>query len=255
MKLRTISAVAVALAMGTSARAADLIVNGSFSSDSMTVAHEFGASYIFGQTVTGWTSASTQALNIWEPTQAGATGPVNALDRFNPAFGQYLWALPSTPDPDGGAFVVLDGDAHANGALTQTVTGLKVGDTYSLSFDWAADQFRDRTGPTTEKLMVDFGSDSFTTATLNNPSDSATGWFTVTHSFTATSTSELLSFLSIGTPGGLPPAALLDGVHLTDVGVGTHGAGTPEPASWALMILGFTGLGAVLRRRRTLAAV
>ncbi|MGZ3378326.1 MAG: PEPxxWA-CTERM sorting domain-containing protein [Phenylobacterium sp.] len=29
----------------------------------------------------------------------------------------------------------------------------------------------------------------------------------------------------------------------------------PEPASWSLMILGFGGLGAVLRRRRGRAAV
>lgn len=30
-------------------------------------------------------------------------------------------------------------------------------------------------------------------------------------------------------------------------------AGVPEPASWALMLMGFGGLGAVLRRRRVLA--
>jgi hypothetical protein len=32
------------------------------------------------------------------------------------------------------------------------------------------------------------------------------------------------------------------------------GTGVPEPASWALMLTGFFGLGALLRRRRTLAA-
>jgi hypothetical protein len=31
-------------------------------------------------------------------------------------------------------------------------------------------------------------------------------------------------------------------------------AGVPEPASWTLMLVGFGGLGAVLRRRRGLAA-
>jgi hypothetical protein len=30
--------------------------------------------------------------------------------------------------------------------------------------------------------------------------------------------------------------------------------GVPEPASWAMMILGFFGLGEALRRRRALAA-
>lgn len=33
----------------------------------------------------------------------------------------------------------------------------------------------------------------------------------------------------------------------------TFGSGTPEPATWAMMLLGFGGLGAVLRRRRAFA--
>ncbi|HEX5261997.1 MAG TPA: PEPxxWA-CTERM sorting domain-containing protein [Phenylobacterium sp.] len=33
------------------------------------------------------------------------------------------------------------------------------------------------------------------------------------------------------------------------------GGGVPEPATWAMMLIGFGGLGAVLRRRRALAAV
>jgi hypothetical protein len=33
------------------------------------------------------------------------------------------------------------------------------------------------------------------------------------------------------------------------------GGGVPEPASWALMLVGFGGLGAMMRRRRTMSAV
>jgi hypothetical protein len=58
--------------------------------------------------------------------------------------------------------------------------------------------------------------------------------------FTPTSTTQTLKFLSIGTPDGLPPIAALDGVSLT----------VPEPATWAMMLVGFGGIGAMIRRRR-----
>ena len=67
--------------------------------------------------------------------------------------------------------------------------------------------------------------------------------------FTATSASELLSFVSVGTPQGTPQVALLDDVSLTG---GVPGA--PEPATWAMMGLGFAGLGfAAMRRSRKTA--
>ena len=57
--------------------------------------------------------------------------------------------------------------------------------------------------------------------------------------------SELLEFVSLGAPSGQPPVALLDGVSLT----GLTGA-APEPGTWAMMGLGFAGLGLVAYRRR-----
>ena len=47
----------------------------------------------------------------------------------------------------------------------------------------------------------------------------------------------------------LPPSiALLDGVKLFDL---TRGGGpVPEPATWAMMLLGFGGVGAMIRSRR-----
>ncbi|MBN8808643.1 MAG: PEPxxWA-CTERM sorting domain-containing protein [Sphingomonas sp.] len=67
----------------------------------------------------------------------------------------------------------------------------------------------------------------------------------MTQNFVAGGTSQTLSFLSNGTPNGLPPVALLDNVSLT--------AAVPEPASWALMIVGFGAMGYSLRRRRETA--
>jgi hypothetical protein len=46
-----------------------------------------------------------------------------------------------------------------------------------------------------------------------------------------------------------------DGGNTGNVGALGPSSGTPEPASWALMIAGFGGVGAILRRRRLAAAV
>lgn len=48
-----------------------------------------------------------------------------------------------------------------------------------------------------------------------------------------------------------------DNTHGNAAGVGalvtTFGSGTPEPAAWALMLIGFGGIGAMLRHRRNVA--
>lgn len=230
-----------ALACST-ANAAEFVQNGGFENvTGITRSSEFGASYTTGQAVDGWTSASSNAFNLvfFAPNEN-----VDADTRFSPAHGgepgQYLWSSPASPT--GGKFVALDGDSDYNGALTQMITGLTAGQKYTLTFDWAAGQYADRSGDTTEKLLVGLGGDSFTTTTLNNPSHGFTGWYSVSHTFTATSGSQLLSFLSIGTPNGLPPVALLDSVSLR---------GVPEPASWGMFIAGFGLIGCAARRRRT----
>jgi hypothetical protein len=234
-----IAAAAAVLSLGASAQAANLVTNGSFEQDSLGTSHEFGASIFYGQTVTGWTSAASNAFNLYMlPSQA--TGPTDIPTRFG-EHGQFLWQLPAG-DPDGGNFVALDGDTQYNGALTQTIGGLVVGQTYDLTFDWATAQYADRQGVTTEKLVVDFGGQEVVTDTVVNPSEGSTPWRIEHFKFTATSVSQVLSFLSIGTPNGQPPVALLDGVSLTQA--------VPEPATWAMMIAGFGLVGGLARRRR-----
>jgi hypothetical protein len=87
---------------------------------------------------------------------------------------------------------------------------------------------------------VSLGSETFSTPAVTYPAKGFTGWMTQTFSFTASSSSEVLSFLAEGTSSGLPPVSLLDGVSLT----------APEPASWTMLILGLVGLGVVVRKRR-----
>ena len=82
---------------------------------------------------------------------------------------------------------------------------------------------------------------------MNVANHGFTGWMTQTYDFTAASATQTLRFLAVGGPGGLPPIAAIDNVSLT--------GGVPEPAAWALMLVGFGGLGAALRHRRRRLAV
>lgn len=257
-RLKLLSGLIVAVAAGTAAQAAEFITNGDFSSASYATNSQFGGGF-GGQGVTDWTGLGGNHLQFWYGFGHGVGGaPTTALDNAVNQFGDpraYFHPSMTTLSEDGGAFVALDGAAGVQGQISQTVNGLTAGHDYTLTFDWAAGQLANRKGATTEQLQVTFGADTVATSVVSVASEGFSGWMTQSYKFTAASGSQLLTFLSVGTPRGLPPIALLDGVSLTDVGVGGHGGGIPEPASWALMILGFGGIGAVVRARRRGAAI
>jgi hypothetical protein len=77
---------------------------------------------------------------------------------------------------------------------------------------------------------------------MNNPAGGFTPWNEQTMTFTATSASELLSFLALGGPSGVPPVALLADVSLNPNSV-------PEPAS-VVLLGGAVGFFAICMRRR-----
>jgi hypothetical protein len=236
--LIALSAIA-ALAVGGTAQAAQFVQNGSFETTSAPGSSQLGFG---GFTVANWSTTSTFGLwayNFLFDSAADATGPGAA--------GQHgalkLWK--ASDSPDGGDFIGSDPDFRG-GPLTQTIHGLTAGDAYQLTFDFAGAQQAGFNGVTTEGWNVSLGGTTFSTSTLTTPNHGFTPWQTASFKFVATGPTETLKFMAFGGPSASqPPFALLDGVSLT---------GVPEPTSWALMILGFGGIGASVRRRRSAAA-
>jgi PEP-CTERM motif len=255
------SAAALAAFVGAGAApalAAEFVTNGSFEQVSGSSSPNFFLSDNEGN-VTGWTTSSNQDSN--NVLFASPTGVATRHDTAQ--FG--LWpsaATPPKPDPDGGNFVAFDGDPTpgARQTMSQMISGLTVGETYHLTFDWAATQYDFVNGSsfgctgcwvgaTTNEMEVSLGAETHDTTTESVLSQGFTGWLTGSMNFTATSASEMLVFLSLGGPTSLPPVALLDGVSLTGE-VPIVSGGVPEPSTWAMMGIGFAGLACAGYRRR-----
>jgi PEP-CTERM motif len=209
----------------------------------------------------GWTGG-TGLISIDAPgTATEAGGPGNAY----PVYG------PFANPPPGGNFIQADGNPFYETSFNQVITGLSAGTDYSLSFWQAAGQQQGFTGDTTEQWKVFLGTGSFSldcsditackvvtvgdmtekdTALMQTPSAGTHPWELVSMDFVATASSETLSFLAWGDNGSevnLPPTVFLAGVNSPSL--------VPEPSTWAMMIMGFVGLGFMGRRRMMKRAV
>ena len=247
-------------ALGGTAQANNLVTNGSFSLTSGTdsgSSAQFGTGYETGGvpylTVNNWATSGYNFLFVPQTgttsgtsaDNAGANGSGGALHLWGPGTGS---ANGLTNSPDGGNFVAAD-SAFEAAAITQTIVGLIPNSTATLTFEWAAAQQSGFDGQTTDYWQVSLGSQTQVTTTYTLPQHLFSGWMTQVMQFTVPAgvTSEVLSFLAIGTPisPSEPPFALLDGVSLSDI---------PEPASWALMVTGLTALIGIARWRRRSAS-
>jgi hypothetical protein len=193
-----------------------------------------GYNFLFGEGTADTTGALTwfgsNPLMLWGANNGGA----HAL----------------AASANGGNFIGADGD-YAVAPISQLIDGLIAGQTYEVSFEWAAAQQYGFSGETTEYWRVNLGSDASTwqaTGIYQNANHASSGWMNHTMQFTASSASEWLTFMAVGTPEGEPPFSLLDGVTMTQVP--NQLAQVPEPGSVAMFLAGLGLVALVARRRR-----
>jgi hypothetical protein len=249
-----VGAALLALAAAAPARAQNVVQNGNFSNTSAyynyngtTVGTNVNNSNLANWQINGCSgSSSTCGFQFIANSNLGSTGFYDAIDGHESTF----YSTPGAT-PDGSNAFMSDGDYQVM-ALTQSLSGLKVGDTYTLSFYQASMQQTGYTGPSQDNWNVGLLNsnnvfDSRVAATMNNPSQGSTGWVKQTMTFVATTTSELLYFFASATAGAQPPFLLLDDVSMTD---NASPSAVAEPATLTLAAAGLVGMIAARRRRR-----
>ena len=259
---------------------ADLITDGYFNQVSRTATSptlttlfgEFGTGTGSTLTVAGWTTSGYNFVYTTATVDSGNSNgalngaPNEAPGQYNAPNGYgstYMWGSKNSgtstftnytaPNGVTPGFIAADG-AFQVGAVTQSISGLTVGNSYNLTFYWAGAQQQSFSGNLLEHWTVSLGNQSFDTQTLAVTSHTFSGWQPQqTFTYKATAITETLSFLAVGTNAdgsatSQPPFLLLGGVSLNAV---------PEPTTWALCV----GFGAacmlfeVGRRRRQRAAL
>lgn len=214
----------------------------------------------------GWTGGSGLIF-----IDAPGTSNTSSTTACGPTYLQ-TYGCPSTlAIPGGYNEVEADGNPTYESGFNYEVTGLTIGETYSLSFYQAASQQTTFSGATTEQWIVSLGTSGLTdcpgclgggfstysnadltastvaTTLMNTASEGMTDWNYVTVNLTADATSDLLSFLAWGDNGNtanLPPMVFLAGVN------SAAGLTTPEPGSVVLFGTILLGVGLAVRRRR-----
>ena len=137
----------------------------------------------------------------------------------------------SSPFVASGEFAAYFGPVGSTGGITQTLS-TNAGQSYLISFD-----LRNLNGGTPNFYNVLFGGVSLFSAT-NSAAFNYTN-FSTTATAVGASTGLAFNFQHN------PSLFLLDNVSVTAV----NGA-VPEPATWAMMLVGFGAVGVSLRRRR-----
>ncbi len=216
---------------------------------------------------TGWTGGNGLIF-----IDAPGTSNTSSTTACGPTYLQTYGCPTTLAIPGGYNEVEADGNPTYESGFNYEVTGLTVGQTYTLSFYQAASQQTTFSGATTNQWIVALGTSGLTdcagclgggnsfysdadpdasivpTTLMSVPSEGLQDWEFVSVNLTADATSDLLSFLAWGDNGNtanLPPMIFLAGVN-SPSGLNQ----TPEPATLSLMALGLIAIGASVWRMR-----
>jgi hypothetical protein len=196
------------------AQASELIVNGGFEASSSNFT-----------TPPGWTNVGHQDGVLQYATSAPNITPYQGLN---------FYSLDGAGD--NGVFIANDG-------ITQSVATV-TGASYQLTFGLSGEN-----GPggittlavTIGSQTTDFTITSDSSFFFNKP------FATMTIDYVATSADTAISFIETASNDGGNNDALIDGVSFQGPSVTSA---VPEPSTWAMMILGFCGLGFMAHRRK-----
>lgn len=139
------------------------------------------------------------------------------------------------PSPEGRQTAFIQG----TGSFTETVNNLTQGATYTLSF-FAAQRGGFQNDPFSVNYTPTGGDDPI----LLTVTPGSTNWTKYSATFTSVGTGGLFQFAGLNSSqnGNIDFNAGIDAVSISTGGV-------PEPSTWAMMLLGFGGLGFLAYRK------
>jgi len=218
MKSYRLATLSVLLLAAFTARAESLVVNGSLDGSIANM-----------DVPTGWTVLAGTPDTVDLTSNVGVSGWLS--------FG-----VAPTESPDGGTWVGLGINGSYIESFGQTLSGLTIGQTYTVS--WQAANFginnsaNSYLGSNAIGVMLDGASIG-----QGDSLSLSSAWSTQSLTFVATSASQLLSFqLATSEKAYLG----IDGISVT---TGGTTPAVPEPSTWALMAIGVAALAATRRRQ------
>ena len=220
MTLFRIALFAVTVVVATSA-SAQIVQNGSFESFTGAFGGDNGAQLIGSSTtLTGWTIVGGEIAILKNPNAYNLTAS------------------------DGVNFLDLAGYSNAGfpKGVSQVLTGLSAGQTYTLSVDLGirngacVSGGNNCRGPIQVSASVAGTSQAFTHSSTTD----GNVWGTFSSNFVANDSSALLTVQGVSLPAGNQYIGL-DNVSVSPV---------PEPTAWGLMLAGLVTAGVMGRRRR-----